>query len=572
MPSDAHADYAPAMSSMSPDQSALEISASAQKETKAIAVLALVTLAALSAWSWTAFLTFKPDSINDYGNLVGELEATQEHLQQHGANQSGYLDIKVKGSDIVYRVPRDGYFDYFNREAFFKEAHHGDMIELWARNADLVSPKKIGNAHVVFVRVVKIGEVTYCDFSDHVAWQVRNNSWILLFALALSLGGVLVLCGLLVTARTRSPANLESNYSPLRFTGKGSDLFSGNGLISSLALISILGFPLWAVYFNRWIAKHTATAKRESFSFVGPISVAYGIVILGLVVQLTQQYLPLDKFYELFGSTTGLWAAIVFVALIFFALQGAVAYLQFCYFVDNLRWPDGRQMQVDIPVLKFILIQILGVLSFFTVIGWAWWSVWCSRWLANRITAQGVGFRFVGTGFQLLWRTMAALTVSIPLLTIPWTIAWFLRWFVSSVEIKETESVNEPMVSRDAMNIISGQSPLKTQSPITQENFQARRLLVLNSVCLSLAFVLLSLVAPVFEQMFIDFGTKLPSPTEIFLEWRYGFLGVWGAFFVSLVAFYTRSRNQTLLKWGLGIQVTFIISLVVVLFSPIFSY
>lgn len=167
---------------------------------------------------------------------------------------------------------------------------------------------------------------------------------------------------------------------------------------------------------------------------------------------------------------------------------------------------------------------------------------------------------------------MAALTVSIPLLTIPWTIAWFLRWFVSSVEIKETESVNEPMVSRDAMNIISGQSPLKTQSPITQENFQARRLLVLNSVCLSLAFVLLSLVAPVFEQMFIDFGTKLPSPTEIFLEWRYGFLGVWGAFFVSLVAFYTRSRNQTLLKWGLGIQVTFIISLVVVLFSPIFSY
>jgi len=439
LPSDTHADDAPAMSYTPPNQSTLESSASGQNETRVIAVLALVILAALSAWLWTTFLTFKPDSINDYGNLVGELEAAQEHLQQSGANQSGYLDIKVKDSDIVYRVPSDGYFDYFKREAFFKEAHHGDMIELWALKTDLASPRKFGDAHVAFVRAVKIGEVTYCDFSDHVAWQVRNNRWILPFALALSLGGVLVLSGLLVTAKTQPSANPASNYSPLRFTGKGADVFSGNGLISSLALISILGIPIWDVYFNRWIAKHTATAKGESFSFVGPISVAYGIMILGVVVQLSQQFLPLGKFYALFGSTTAMWAAIVFVALIFYAVQGAVAYLQFRFFVDNLRWPDGTTIQSSVPLLKFILIQVLGVLSVFTIIGWAWWLVWSFRWVTRHIKSRGSAFRFVGTGFQCLWRTVAALVASIPLITAPWAIAWIVRWFATSLEIEETE-------------------------------------------------------------------------------------------------------------------------------------
>lgn len=443
LPGNARANNAPHVNVMPHDQSPSGRLRSGPLETKVIGGLAILILAALSAWSWATFLTFKPDSRKDYGILVGELEGAQEHLQQGRDNQSGYLDIKVKGSDIVYRVPRDGYFDYFLRDRFFKEARLGDMVELWALKTDLASPTKFGDAHVVFVREVKIGEVTYCDFGAHVAWQVRNNRWTLALAIALSLVGALVFSGLLVTAKSQPPSNLASNYLPLRFTGRGSDIFSGNGLIASLAALSIVGFPVAAVYYYRWIASHTATPKGESLAFVGSISVAYGITILSLIVQLSDEYLPLGEFYSLFASPTALWIAIVLVTLAFYVVQGAVAYLQFRFCVDNLRLPDGTSIRSSVPLVRFILIQVICVLSVFTILGWAWCTVWGTRWVTRHIKSRSTAFRFVGTGFQCLWRTLAALAASTLLITVPWVIAWIVRWFVTSMEVVETQESNQ---------------------------------------------------------------------------------------------------------------------------------
>ena len=230
---------------------------------------------------------------------------------------------------------------------------------------------------------------------------------------------------------------LTPRYTPLRFTGKGSDIFSRNGLISVLALVSIFGIPIFTVYINRYLAKHTATSKGGVFSFVGEISACYAISFLSVVVSLTR--IPLGKFYGLFDSTASLWIAILVGTFIYYAMLAAVGYLFLNYQLRNLRWSDGRQTQVSIPVIKYIIFSVIATLSFFTLIGWAWFYTWFFRWLAMRVTSDGVTIRFVGTGFGFLWRTTVTTLAIITVVTAPWAIAWYWRWFASTIEIQDTK-------------------------------------------------------------------------------------------------------------------------------------
>jgi hypothetical protein len=229
------------------------------------------------------------------------------------------------------------------------------------------------------------------------------------------------------------------DYAPLKFSGKGSDIFSKNGLIALVSLVSVVGIPIFAVYFYRWMAGKTTTTHGKTFSFTGSISTAYALTLLSIVVQLLQSHLPLAEFYAIFsGNNFLLWLVIALVTLFFYALHGVVAYLQFCYFYDNVKVDNGASALNSVaPWLKFVGISVVGGLSFFTVVGWAWWYAWAMRWAARHIACPSYRFRFVGTGLQLLWRLPTAMIASVPIFTSPWAFAWLYRWLVSSIEAAE---------------------------------------------------------------------------------------------------------------------------------------
>ena len=242
-----------------------------------------------------------------------------------------------------------------------------------------------------------------------------------------------------------NPVASSQHYRPISFTGRGSDVFSKNGMVALLCAVSFVGFPAAIVFIYRWLARNTYIRSGQNLAFVGAIGVMYWITFLYLLLQLAQRFLPLDNFYALFSAPWLRLTVVALTVLFFYALQGWVGFLQLRYCVKNLCLPDGTKLEVNVPLGKYIGIQLVGILSLVTVIGWAWWGVWYMKWLARRISAPNVSFRFSGTDLQCLWRVTAALVASAPLVTIPWTYAWLVRWFVSSVEINSTEIEKETL-------------------------------------------------------------------------------------------------------------------------------
>ncbi|MFO1134492.1 MAG: hypothetical protein U1E30_04720 [Rhodoblastus sp.] len=80
-----------------------------------------------------------------------------------------------------------------------------------------------------------------------------------------------------------------------------------------------------------------------------------------------------------------------------------------------------------LPYLGWIA---LGVVSIFTIVGWAWFLQFYLDWVCRNV-AGPLRFRFVGRGVDLLWRSFVAMLGFGLIIPIPWVMAWLTRWFVS---------------------------------------------------------------------------------------------------------------------------------------------
>lgn len=417
-------------------------------ETRIVAGIALVLLVVTTAWLWNRYVAFRPDKEGDYGSKTGVLASAQEHIQP-GNVPSGYLDIFIENSEVHYRVPTDGYLDHFRRDIFFKESSVGEFVVLTALASELENPRILGADKIVFVRGVRIGSRIYCSVQDHVERQKKDNRWLLWFGLFPSLATGIVFAGMFLREEKQVVSQGAHRFLPLSFLGRGRDVFNPNGLIAIVSVVSMIGIPVGQVFMTRWIARNTQTRGGKAFTFVGSIGVAYGIAGLSVAAQMVQKFAPWDRLYTIFTSSSLVWIAVGLATIFCYALAGAVQFLGFRYFSENIRSSDGKRLGSVVRFFPFVGFQLLGLFSLLTVVGWAWLTVWYTRWIAKQLIAPGVDIRFVGSGFQLLWRTVAACVASVPLLTIPWTISWFLRWYITSFEISQTESPPSAVASTE---------------------------------------------------------------------------------------------------------------------------
>jgi hypothetical protein len=77
---------------------------------------------------------------------------------------------------------------------------------------------------------------------------------------------------------------------------------------------------------------------------------------------------------------------------------------------------------------------VLAMLSFITIIGWAWVFAAYMRWICRHVSGE-VRFEFTGTGWEILWRTLAFTIGCCFILPIPWLLVWLMRWGVSQVAV-----------------------------------------------------------------------------------------------------------------------------------------
>lgn len=105
------------------------------------------------------------------------------------------------------------------------------------------------------------------------------------------------------------------------------------------------------------------------------------------------------------------------------------------WLVRNLRLSSGPPLDFDGSYAGYLGYQILIGLSVLTIIGWAWVMASFYNWMAEHTRGKGIAFHFNGTGWEILWRIVAAVLGSIPIVTIPWIWMWYTRWLVSCVTI-----------------------------------------------------------------------------------------------------------------------------------------
>jgi hypothetical protein len=182
-------------------------------------------------------------------------------------------------------------------------------------------------------------------------------------------------------------------------------------------VVSALAGPWVFEAMCRWFVRALRFSDDGSADFSGS-----GIEILGWWV-----------IWVLAGRRWGL-GSVEDVALNLIGLWATVNVLR--WFVSHVTFSAGRRLSFSGGFAELLGWEILLALSVLTVIGWAWAMAAIYRWLARNVRGDGVALHFHGEGHQVLWRTLAAILFSLPIITIPWAWLWYVRWLVRSATIE----------------------------------------------------------------------------------------------------------------------------------------
>jgi hypothetical protein len=103
----------------------------------------------------------------------------------------------------------------------------------------------------------------------------------------------------------------------------------------------------------------------------------------------------------------------------------------------NVKSEDGRlALTFGGDALAYVGWTVLMILSFITIIGWAWVAKFMLQWICRNV--QGTQrFDFTATGWQILWRVLVFGLLNVLIIPIPWTLRWLTSWMISQVTVSE---------------------------------------------------------------------------------------------------------------------------------------
>jgi hypothetical protein len=118
--------------------------------------------------------------------------------------------------------------------------------------------------------------------------------------------------------------------------------------------------------------------------------------------------------------------------------QIALYWLFLRWFIANLA-SNGQPLGLSFSgsFWAYLGWTLLTVISFITIIGWAWVYAAQVRWICRNIQGTHRQVVFKGTGLQYLWRIIVALVLSSLIIPIPWVWRWMMRWQLSQTELVE---------------------------------------------------------------------------------------------------------------------------------------
>ena len=185
----------------------------------------------------------------------------------------------------------------------------------------------------------------------------------------------------------------------------------GRTFLFTLGSLLVIPSPWTSTSYCRWLCQHVALPDGTELTFTGkPGDIWYVFVIIAVV---------------------GWLGNVSYLSLAAALLTGALTVQIFKWFCANLESGDGRlRLSFEGGAWTFIGWNVLFGLSVLTIIGWAWIIKLQMRWVCR--CARGTArFEFMGSGLDILWRTLVAMLGIAVVIPIPWALRWYVAWWIS---------------------------------------------------------------------------------------------------------------------------------------------
>jgi hypothetical protein len=198
----------------------------------------------------------------------------------------------------------------------------------------------------------------------------------------------------------------------------------GWALLMMLGTLLVIPAPWIATRFYQWIFERMHVPGRPNLSFTGKVGDIWWVFIL----------LGLSAYVNVVEDT---WLPLLLVIL-----QAFLSWMIFRWLVANIA-SNGQPLGLSFngSVWTYIGWQILFILSFITIIGWAWVMTAWMRWVASNIAGTRRAVVFTGSGLEVLWRTLVFSIGCMFIIPIPWVLAWYTRWYVSQFVLVQPGAV-----------------------------------------------------------------------------------------------------------------------------------
>jgi hypothetical protein len=191
----------------------------------------------------------------------------------------------------------------------------------------------------------------------------------------------------------------------------------GRGLVYIIGFVLVIPAPWVAVWFYRWFASRVQVPGRPNFEFTGQVGDIWWAFVAMALLSLVGAY----------DSTFQLITLILQAVLSWFVLRWAVSNLA----------SNGQKVPLsfDGSIWAYIGWQLLLVISFITIIGWAWVITAMMRWICRNVSGSRREILFNGSGLEVLWRSLVFALVSFLIIPIPWMLRWYANWYVSQFAV-----------------------------------------------------------------------------------------------------------------------------------------
>jgi GYF domain 2 len=193
-------------------------------------------------------------------------------------------------------------------------------------------------------------------------------------------------------------------------------------IVLMFAIAFIIPAPWAGLWFYRWIAEQVALPGGRRLWLESTLGECWYIFAgLGLV--------------ELIGPGLAGSQAQGSTSLIALALSVFLNVLLIGWFCRSLRAEQGGlSLAFEGGFLGYFGWVLLLAISMLTVIGWAWALKYMIRWICAKVVGTHA-FEFVGSGLDLLWRSLVLALALGFLLPFPWALRWFADWYVSQIVV-----------------------------------------------------------------------------------------------------------------------------------------